>query len=360
MQMPIADAELQMPNCRCRLQMAVAAAGAKPSARPVLLRAAPRAVILRATAPCVQRRRSMSRERVVADPARRRFVQAAVAAAPLASVASLAGIFNTAWAADARALVIAIGSDVGSLDPDKYTNWNDYWAYGNLFEGLYRPNEKGDLVPALAESHDVSADGLTYRFRLREARFHNGDPVTSDDIIFSIRRSRDPSIQNQRASLLDNIADVERVDDRQFVLKLKAIDAETIPKLSLYWQVKPKKYIESVGNDGFARKPVGTGPFEFVERQAGQSLRMRAFAGYWGAKARVGEVLIKVAPEEQSRLAQVMAGEADVATPVSPVLAARMRNMPALQVVRVPSFLNVLVYFNKYHAETAKPEVRRA
>lgn len=291
---------------------------------------------------------------------RRRFLQATTASIPLA-YAALAARFQAAWAADAQSLVIVIGSDIGSLDPDKYTNWNDYWAYGNMFEGLYRPDAKGDLVPALAESHDVSADGLLYRFTLRAgARFHNGDPVTSDDVIFSIKRSRDPAIQNQRSSLLDNIAEVTRIDERRFNLRLKTIDADTIAKLSLYWQVKPKKTIEALGDDAFAKKPVGTGPFEFAERQSGQFLKMRAFGGYWGSKSKVSEVTIKIAPEEQSRLAQVMAGEADVATPISPVLAARMGSMPNLQVVRVPSFLNVLVYFNKFHSETVKPEVRRA
>src|SRR4051812_32055488 len=62
---------------------------------------------------------------------RRRFLQAS-AALPLASGASLGPFLSRSWAADARTLVIAIGSDVGSLDPDKYTNWNDYWAYGNM------------------------------------------------------------------------------------------------------------------------------------------------------------------------------------------------------------------------------------
>lgn len=303
----------------------------------------------------------MKRDPVGSALSRRQFLQRTAASLPLACGGVLAACFNVAWAADAKSLVIVIGSDIGSLDPDKYTNWNDYWAYGNMFEGLFRPDDKGDLVPALAEWHEVSPDGLTYKFRMRAgAKFHNGDPVTSDDVIFSIKRSRDPAIQNQRASLLSNIAEIERTDDRQFTVRLKTIDADTIAKLSLYWQVKPKLYIESVGNDGFARKPVGTGPFEFADRQRGQFLAMRRFPGYWGAKASVAEVTIKIAPEEQSRIAQVMAGEADVATPVSPVLAARLGSMPALQVVRVPAFLNVLVYFNTLHTETSKPEVRRA
>jgi peptide/nickel transport system substrate-binding protein len=268
--------------------------------------------------------------------------------------------FNSAWSQTAKTLTIAIGNDVGNLDPDKYTNWNDYWAYGNMFEGLYRPNDKGDLVPALAESHERSPDGLAYKFRLRSAKFHNGDPVTVDDFIFSIARSRDPAIQNQRASLLDNIVDIEKHDDRSFTIRLKAVDADTIAKLSLYWQVKPKKYIVQVGNAEFAKKPVGSGPFQFVDRQPNQFLKLKAFADYWGEKARVSEINIKIAPEEQSRLAQVMAGEADVATPISPVLAARITSMPTLQVVRVPAYLNVLIYYNTLHPETQKLQVRQA
>ena len=133
--------------------------------------------------------------------------------------------------------------------------------------------------------------------------------VTSDDFIFSIARSRDPATQNQRASLLSNIVSIEKHDDKTFTIHLKSIDAETIAKLSLYWQIKPKRYIEQVGGAEFAKKPVGTGPFMFADRQPNQFLKMKAFPDYWGAKAKVSEVTLKIAPEEQSRLAQVMAGE---------------------------------------------------
>jgi peptide/nickel transport system substrate-binding protein len=291
-------------------------------------------------------------------PSRRHILQG-VAALPLANAGVLT-TFNTAWSQGAKTLTIAIGSDVGNLDPDHYTNWNDYWAYGNLFEGLFRPNENGDLVPALAEKHEPSADGLAHKFVLRPAKFHNGDPVTSDDFIFSVGRSRDPATQNQRASLLSNIATIDKHDDKSFTVHLKAIDADTIAKLSLYWQLKPKKYIEQVGGAEFSKKPVGTGPFMFLDRQPNQFLKMKAFPDYWGDKAKVSEVTIKIAPEEQSRLAQVMAGETDVATPISPVLAARIKSMPTLKVVQVPAFTNIVVYFNKFHAETQKREVRQA
>ena len=112
----------------------------------------------------------------------RRHVLQSGAALALAN-AGVVAAFNTAWSQSAKTLTISIGSDVGNLDPDKYTNWNDYWAYGNMFEGLFRPDAKGDLVPALAEKHEPSADGLSHKFTLRAANFHNGDPVVRRQII---------------------------------------------------------------------------------------------------------------------------------------------------------------------------------
>lgn len=259
-------------------------------------------------------------------------------------------------------LVVTVGNEIATLDPDHYSNWNDYWVIGNMFEGLYRPNLAGDLVPALAETVDISDDGLTYTITLRKgAKFHSGDPVTSDDVIFSMHRTFDPATRNQRRTLLSsNIAGVERLDDRRFQLKLKAIDAETIQKFSLYWQVKPKAYIEKVGNEGFAAHPIGTGPYQFVDRRPNQYIRMKAFDGYWGKKPKIANVTLKIVPEEQSRLAQVMTGEADVVTPVSPFVAERLKSMPQVKVVKVDALLNVFLFYSTLHPETSKLEVRKA
>ncbi len=293
------------------------------------------------------------------DMTRRRVLQAAAAVPPLMSIAALP---LEALAQGKKELVIAIGADFNSLDPDKYTNWNDYWAYGNMFEGLYAPNAKGDLAPAVAESYEVSKDGLSYKFKLRaNAKFHNGEPVTSDDVDFSLKRTADPALRSQRAKLMsENMAGFEKIDDRTFAIKLKKIDADFLAKMSLYWQVKPKKYIEAVGNDEFAKKPIGTGPFEFVERRPKEFTKMKAFAGHWGNVPKVSGVTLRIVPEEQSRLAQVMAGEADVAYPTSPVIAGMLAKNSAIKVVRVPSFLNVLVYFGSGHPEGGKQLVRQA
>ncbi len=263
---------------------------------------------------------------------------------------------------DPNTLVVTVGNEIATLDPDHYSNWNDYWVIGNMFEGLYRPDLSGDLVPALAEKVDLSADGLVYTITLRAgAKFHNGEPVTSDDAIFSLNRTFNPDTRNQRRTLLaTNIENIERVDDRTFKLHLKQIDSETIAKFSFYWQIKPKKYLEEVGDEGFAANPIGTGPFQFVERKPNQYIRMKAFKDYWGDQPNIAEVMLKIVPEEQSRLAQVLAGEADVVTPISPVVAEKLKASAAVNVVRVDALLNVILFYSTLHPETAKKDVRQA
>lgn len=287
--------------------------------------------------------------------ARRCFLVAAATAFLLPSL-------SVAPAQTTRPLTIAIASDFVSLDPDKYVTWNDHWIYGNLFEGLYEPDFSGKLVPGLAERCDIEAGGLAYACTLRAgALWHNGDPVTTDDVLFSWSRSIGPELHYQRAGMLtQNITGIERVDDRRFIVRLRNPDAMTMEKLSLYWQVKPKKYIEAVGNDEFARKPVGSGRFQFVERRANEFVRIRAFDQHWAGPPKAAEIVIKIVPEEQSRITQVMSGEADVATPLSPVLAARLKSMPNLAIVEVPAFQNVQIKFNTNQPETAKKLVRQA
>lgn len=293
---------------------------------------------------------------------RRNVLKGAALTVPIAGLMGMGLRMPTAHAAtDLDTLVVTVGNEISTLDPDHYSNWNDYWVIGNMFEGLYRPDLNGDLVPALAESIELEDDGLTYTITIRDgATFHNGELVTSDDAIFSLNRTFDPETRNQRRTLLStNIDSVERVDDRTFRLHLKNIDSETVAKFSIYWQIKPKKYIEEVGDEGFAAHPIGTGPYKFLERRPNQFVLMQAYDGYWGDKPLIDKVMLKIVPEEQSRLAQVMAGEADVATPISPVVAARLLDSPDVNIVQVKALLNCVLFYSSLHPETAKKEVRQ-
>src|SRR5881628_1304626 len=151
-----------------------------------------------------------------------------------------------------------------------------------IHDALVKPMPGGDNTPSLAESWTVSKDGLTYEFVLRKGvKFHNGDPVTAEDVKYSFDRYRGASAK----LLKDRVREVQIVDPARvrFVLKEPWPDFMTFYGTSATgaaWIV-PKKYIEKVGDDGFKKAPIGAGPYKFVSFNPGVDLVMEAFEGYW-------------------------------------------------------------------------------
>ena len=129
----------------------------------------------------------------------------------------------------------------------------------------------GDNTPSLAESWTVSKDGLTYEFVLRKGvKFHNGEPVTAEDVKFSFERYKGAGAK----LLKERVREVQVVDPGRvrFVLKEPWPDFMTFYGTSATgagWIV-PKAYVEKVGDDGFKRAPIGAGPYKFVELQPGR------------------------------------------------------------------------------------------
>src|SRR6266545_1245736 len=142
-----------------------------------------------------------------------------------------------------------------------------------LHDGLVKPMPGSAMAPSLAESWTVSKDGLTYEFSLRKGvRFHNGDPLTADDVKFSFERYKGggASILKARVASVD-VVDAQRV---RFRLKEPWPDFMTFyatPATGAAWIV-PRKYVEKVGADGFKKAPVGAGPYKFVSYSPGIEL----------------------------------------------------------------------------------------
>ena len=151
-----------------------------------------------------------------------------------------------------------------------------------LHDALVKPMPGNPLAPSLAESWSVSPDGLTYEFVLRKGvRFHNGDPVTAEDVKFSFERYRGASSGHFKA----RVAAVEVVDPQRVRFRLKQPwpDFMTFygtPATGAGWIV-PKKYVEKVGDDGFKKAPVGAGPYKFVSFTPGVELVLEANEQYW-------------------------------------------------------------------------------
>src|SRR5215472_10453887 len=199
-----------------------------------------------------------------------------------------------------------------------------------LHDAMVKPMPGQALAPSLAEAWSASEDGLTYDFTLRQgATFHNGEPVTADDVRFSFERYRGASHDLMSA----RVAAVEIADPRHVRFRLK----EPWPDFLTFYStataagwIVPRQYIEKVGDEGFKKAPVGAGPYKFVSFNPGVELVLEAFDQYWHSRPNVKRLVFKVIPDETTRLAALKRGEVDIAYSIRGELAEELRRTPGL------------------------------
>src|ERR1700676_1545047 len=199
-----------------------------------------------------------------------------------------------------------------------------------LHDAMVKPMPGQPLAPSLAESWTASEDGLTYEFVLRKgAKFHNGDDVTAEDVKFSFERYRGTA----HTMLKERVAAIETPDPRhvRFQLKHPWPDFLTyyVDATGAGWIV-PKKYVERVGDEGYKKAPVGAGPYRFVSFTPGVELVLEAFDQYWRKTPSVKRLVMRVMPDESTRLAALKSGEIDIAYSIRGELGEELVKSPGL------------------------------
>jgi peptide/nickel transport system substrate-binding protein len=212
--------------------------------------------------------------------------------------------------------------------PAIITPFTYYYA---IHDALVKPMPGHPLAPSLAESWSVSTDGLVWEFALRRGvRFHNGDPLTAEDVKFSFERYRGGAA----AMLKARVAAVEIVDPQRVRFRLRQPWPDFLtfygtPATGAAWIV-PKKYVEKVGDEGFRKAPIGAGPYKFVSYTPGVQLVLEAYESYWRKTPSVKRLVFKITTEDSTRLAMLKRGEADIALSMSGPLAEEIRRTPGL------------------------------
>ncbi len=172
-------------------------------------------------------------------------------------------------------------TDPVGLDPHLTTATATRNMMENVYDTLVMINSQGRIVPGLAESWTASEDGLTWTFQIRRnVKFHNGRPMTADDVAYSINRIRDPNTKSPRAGDFAEVDSVAATGPYTVVFKLKRPFSPLLAKLALSTNVVVPK--EVVQRDGDMNKdPVGTGPFRFVGYTPQQRLVLVRSGDYW-------------------------------------------------------------------------------
>jgi peptide/nickel transport system substrate-binding protein len=185
-----------------------------------------------------------------------------------------------------------------------------------LQDALVKPMPEKALAPSLAESWKASPDGLHYDFVLRQGvKFHNGDPLTSADVKFSIERTYDPEAKTAVATIFTTIDKIETPDPQTVTFNTKLPDPLLPARLAFYGgQIIPEKHFKSVGADAFLAKPVGSGVIKFKEWIKDDHLTVEANKEYWGGAPDFDTAIFKPIPEPGARVASLLAGESDLIT----------------------------------------------
>jgi peptide/nickel transport system substrate-binding protein len=206
-----------------------------------------------------------------------------------------------------------------------------------LHDALVKPMPGNAMAPSLAESWSLSKDGLVQEFVLRQgARFHNGDPVTADDVKFSFERYRGAANKLMK----DKVAAIDVVDPHRVRFRFK----EPWPDFMTYYGslttgagwIVPRKYLEKVGDDGFKKAPVGAGPYRFASFNPGIELTLEAHEQYWRKVPSVKRLVLRSAPDEATRLAMLKRGEADIVYLLQAELAEDVRRTAGLTLRPTP------------------------
>lgn len=274
-------------------------------------------------------------------------------------------IFVTALAEKeiAKQIVISRLEDSNDLDPVTQDGNVNIWVFNLVLEGLVKTSDDGSAIePCLANSWDISEDGLTYTFHLKKGvKFSDGTPVTGEDWIWTLKRARDTKESVWRFSL-EALKDVTAPDDNTLILTLKEPWAPFLADLAMFNSLVQKKaYYEKVGQEAYSQKPIGTGPYLFEEWKKGEYILLERNPYYHiNGLPKTDEIKFIVVGDSNTRLLQLEAGQVDVATFVPFNKMVALDKNPNIEVLSLPSTDVITICFNHTKKPFADFRVRLA
>ncbi|WP_211360166.1 ABC transporter substrate-binding protein [Actinocorallia herbida] len=227
-----------------------------------------------------------------------------------------------------------------SYEPETLSPLLGYGKDGNskIFDGLLQRNQQMKLEPALAtDLPEVSDDGLTYTFKLREGvSFSDGAPFTAADVVFTYDTITDAKTNNAYAGELDAIEDVQASGSHKVVFTLKYPYAPFVERAVLPIASAKAAGGQDPNTGPYNTEPIGTGPYTLSSWRKGEKLTLKANPGYWGGKPEITDVTIAFIPDDDVRATRLRAGELDGAA-LPPSVAEPFRKLDGLTVLNAES-----------------------
>jgi peptide/nickel transport system substrate-binding protein len=242
----------------------------------------------------------------------------------LLSLLVLFFVSSSSLAAASGTLIFGRGGDSVALDPAVSTDSESFNVTDHIYETLVRfKNGTTEIEPGLAESWSVSADGLTYEFKIRSGvTFHDGNTLSAQDVVYSFMRQIDEKHPGYKLSgpypyassqgLGKLIKSLTVKDNSTVVFAIHKPHAPFLAKMALSaFAIVSPKALEKFGPE-LSRNPVGSGPFKFVRWDKNQKIVLAANDKYWGEQAKVATLIFRSIPDNSTRVQEMMAGKLHV------------------------------------------------
>ncbi len=255
-------------------------------------------------------------------------------------------------------LTIAQGADTTSLDPHQTQASAPRGMMRSFLESLLIFDNDLKIQPWLARSYTL-VNPTTWELKLRDdVTFHNGEKFTAEAVKVSVQRFVDPATKNIYANVLEPVAEVQIVDDYTVRMVTKAPLPSLPSTLATWLFLAPPKAMKEMGEE-FFKKPIGTGPYRFVEWVPGERLVVQAVDKHWSGGPWVEKIVWRTITEPVARVTALRTGEADIISNVPPAQMSAISGSGA-QVTRTSGLGIMILILNSSKGPLADKRVRQA
>jgi peptide/nickel transport system substrate-binding protein len=254
-----------------------------------------------------------------------------------------------------KVLTVALTTIPNSLYSPRAAERNASNVVAQIYDSLLWLNDAGELEPALATAWEIDPAGTVYTFTLRpDVTFHNGEPFNAAAVIDSWEHGKNP--ENQYFNDWAAAVSVEALDDMTVRVTTDGVQPLFLRNMAGSWNMTPPAYMAEVGVDGFAKKPVGTGPFQVVEVAEGDRIVLEKNPNYWrSGYPLIDRLIFRPIPESSTRVAAIQTGEVDIVTRLSAEEADSLRSVEGIEVSSYPVDRVYYIAFNNMTTGVGQP-----
>lgn len=218
-------------------------------------------------------------------------------------------------------IIVDLSNETATCDPHMQWNQNSYGVYRNIFDNLITRDNTGVIIPSVATSWKYLND-TQVEFTIRtDITFHDGTPLTPEDVVYSITRITDKATASPQRSQFEAVVKAEVTGPDRVVFTTSKPYPPLLAQL-VKLSIVPKAYVEKVGKEEFNKHPIGSGPYKFVEWTRGVHIVLERNDAYWGNKGFFPKAEFRFVPDPGTRVADLRTGKADLAVDLNPDLSA--------------------------------------